>query len=115
MNHYYAERFRKDNPNFTVGHHYTRKDAGAMINVAGVAIMKTTDQQKDVEALISYLLKPVSQNYFAQKTYEYPLVAGINVSAKQIPLKELNPPNINLSNLSDLGTTLELLQQAGAL
>ncbi|CDN11193.1 Iron(III) ABC transporter, periplasmic-binding protein [Richelia intracellularis] len=86
-----------------------------MINVAGVAIMKTTDQQKDVEALISYLLKPVSQNYFAQKTYEYPLVAGVSASAKQIPLKQLNPPNINLSNLSDLGTTLELLQQAGAL
>ncbi len=115
VNHYYSERFKKDNPNFPVAHHYTRKDAGAMINVAGVAMMKTTDQRKDVEALISYLLKPVSQNYFAQKTYEYPLVSGISASAKQISLKELNPPKINLSNLSDLGKTLELLQQAGAL
>ena len=115
VNHYYLQRFKKDNPNFPVAHHYTQKDAGAMINVAGVAIMKTTDQKKDVEALISYLLKPVSQNYFAQKTREYPLAAGVSASAKQIPLKELNPPNINLSNLSDLGTTLELLQKSGAL
>ena len=115
VNHYYLQRFKKDNPNFPVAHHYTRKDPGAMINVAGVATMKTTDQKKDVEALINYLLKPVSQNYFAQKTREYPLTAGVSASAKQMPLKELNPPNINLSKLSDLEKTLELLQKSGAL
>lgn len=115
VNHYYLQRFKKDNPSFPVAHHYTQKDPGAMINVAGVAIMKTTDQKKDVEALISYLLKPVSQNYFSQKTREYPLAGGISASPKQIPLQELKPPKINLSSLSDLGKTLELLQQSGAL
>ncbi|CCH65726.1 hypothetical protein RINTHM_12660 [Richelia intracellularis HM01] len=50
-----------------------------------------------------------------KKTYEYPLALGAGTFAKQIPLEQLNPPSINLSNLSDLGTTLELLQQAGVL
>ena len=115
VNHYYLERFKENSPDFPVEHHYTRQCPGAMVNVAGVAIMKTTDQQKDVEALIYYLLKPASQDYFAQKTYEYPLALGAGTFAKQIPLEQLNPPSINLSNLSDLGTTLELLQQAGVL
>ncbi|MDJ0737451.1 MAG: iron ABC transporter substrate-binding protein [Nostocaceae cyanobacterium] len=115
VNNYYLYRFTKDNPNFPVANHYTQKDAGSMINVAGVAIMKTTDQKSDVEKLIGYLLNKNSQNYFAQTTNEYPLVGGIPTPSKQIPLNKLNPPRIDLTKLSDLETTLQLLQQAGVL
>ncbi|MHC0066095.1 iron ABC transporter substrate-binding protein [Nostoc sp. UIC 10890] len=115
VNNYYLYRFKKDNPNFPVAHHYTSKDAGSMINVAGVAITKTTDQKADVEALIDYLLKQSSQNYFAQETNEYPLVKGIPAPSKQVPISKLNPPNVNLTDLDDLPATLNLLQQAGVL
>lgn len=115
VNNYYLYRFKKDNPNFPVAHHYTSKDAGSMINVAGVAITKTTDQKADVEALIDYLLKQSSQNYFAQETNEYPLVKGISAPSKQVPISKLNPPNVNLTDLDDLPATLNLLQQAGVL
>jgi iron(III) transport system substrate-binding protein len=115
VNNYYLYRFKKDNPNFPVAHHYTSKDAGSMINVAGVAITKTTDQKADVEALIDYLLKQSSQNYFAQETNEYPLVKGIAAPSKQVPISKLNPPNVNLTDLDDLPATLNLLQQAGVL
>ncbi|MDM9584483.1 iron ABC transporter substrate-binding protein [Nostoc sp. GT001] len=115
VNNYYLYRFKKDNPNFPVAHHYTSKDAGSMINVAGVAITKTTDQKADVEALIDYLLKQSSQNYFAQETNEYPLVKGIPAPSKQIPISKLNPPNVNLTDLDDLPATLNLLQKAGVL
>lgn len=115
VNNYYLYRFKKDDPNFPVAHHYTSKDAGAMINVAGVAITNTTDQKADVEALIDYLLKQSSQNYFAQETNEYPLVKGIPAPSKQVPISKLNPPNVNLTDLDDLPATLNLLQQAGVL
>ena len=115
VNNYYLYRFKKDNPNFPVAHHYTREDAGAMVNVAGVAVLDTTDQQSDAEKLVTYLLTPDAQRYFAQETNEYPLVAGVSASQKQIPLSELNPPEIDLSNLSDLEGTISLLQEAGVL
>ncbi len=115
VNNYYLYRFKKDDPNFPVAHHYTSKDAGSMINVAGVAITNTTDQKADVEALIGYLLNQSSQNYFAKETNEYPLVKGIPAPSKQIPISKLNPPNVNLTDLDDLPTTLNLLQQAGVL
>jgi len=48
--------------------------------------------------------------------YEYPLVQGIAVSQKQIPLEQLKIPKIDLSKLSDLkGTLSTLLQEAGLL
>ncbi|MCC5614383.1 iron ABC transporter substrate-binding protein [Nostoc sp. CHAB 5836] len=115
VNNYYLYNLKKNDPNLPVANHYTIKDAGAMINVAGVAITKTTDQKADVEALIDYLLKPSSQNYFAQETNEYPLVKGIPAPSNQIPINKLNPPNLNLTDLDDLPGTLNLLKQAGVL
>lgn len=115
VNNYYLYRYNKTKPDFPVAHHYTRRDAGAMVNVAGVAVLKTTDQRKDAEAFVNYLLTPKAQNYFAEQTNEYPLVRGIKAPSKQIPLAQLNPPKINLTQLSDLSGTLRLLQQAGVL
>ncbi|WP_416233594.1 iron ABC transporter substrate-binding protein [Cronbergia sp. UHCC 0137] len=115
VNNYYLYRFTKDNPNFPVAHHYTNRDAGAMINVAGVAISKSTDQKTDAETFINYLLNQSSQTYFAKETNEYPLVQGIPAPSKQIPLNQLNVPRVNLTNLDDLPGTLNLLQQAGVL
>ncbi len=115
VNNYYLPNLKKTNSTLPVAAHYTNKDAGSMINIAGVAIMNSTKQKPEVEKFISYLLKPSSQNYFAQQTNEYPLVKGIPGPANQLPLNKLNPPNVNLTNLNDLPGTLELLQEAGVL
>ncbi|MCT7973808.1 iron ABC transporter substrate-binding protein [Laspinema olomoucense] len=115
VNNYYLSRFIKENPNFPVAHHYMAGDIGSMINVAGVAIMDTTDQKGDAEKFIDYLLTPESQQYFAQQTSEYPLLSGVEAPAKQIPISQINSPNIDLSNLADLAGTISLLEEAGLL
>lgn len=115
VNNYYLYKAQKDNPKIPVAHHYTRGDAGAMVNVAGVAVLNTTDQKSDADKFVAYLLNPKAQTYFAEETKEYPLVQGISASAKQIPLTQLKPPKIDLSNLSDLEGTLALLNEAGVL
>ena len=115
VNNYYLYRFTKVNPNFPVAHHYTRGDAGALINVAGLTVLNTTDQKSDAEKFVTYMLSPKAQNYLTQEFYEYPLVQGILASQKQIPLNELMVPKMDLSKLSDLKGTLSLLQEAGLL
>jgi len=115
VNNYYLYRFTKLNPNFPVAHHYTRGDAGALVNVAGLAVLNTTDQQSDAEKFVAYVLQPKAQKYLAEKFYEYPLVSGVPVSEKQTPLRQLQVPKIDPSRLSDLKGTLSLLQQAGLL
>lgn len=115
VNNYYLSRFKAENPNFPVAHHYTQDDAGSMINVAGVAIVNESDQGEAALALIEYLLSPESQAYFATETNEYPLVKGSPAPQDQIPLDQINAPPIDLSNLKDLEGTLALLKQSGAL
>ncbi len=114
-NNYYLGRFKKDNPRFPVGTHYTRRDAGSIVNIAGVSVLKTTDQRQDAEKLINYLLSPSSQAYFAQQTNEYPLAKGVAGPSGQIPLSQLTPPNLDLGQLADLQGTLRLMKQAGVL
>jgi iron(III) transport system substrate-binding protein len=115
VNNYYLGRFKAEDPNFPVAHHYTQGDAGSMINVAGVAIIDTTDQEEQAIALIEYLLSPDAQTFFAEETNEYPLAQGAPSPQDQVPLDQIQSPDIDLSNLEDLEGTLALLQQSGAL
>lgn len=115
VNNYYLYRFTKTNPNFPVAIHHTKGDAGALINVAGLAVLNTTDQKSDAEKFVAYMLRSEVQKYLTQQFYEYPLVKGIPVSQQQMPLDKLQSPQMDLSKLSDLKGTLALLQEAGLL
>ncbi|MEC4886963.1 MAG: iron ABC transporter substrate-binding protein [Scytonema sp. PMC 1070.18] len=116
VNNYYLYRFTKTDPNFPVAIHHTQGgDPGALINVAGLAVLNTTDQKSDAEKFVDYMLRPEVQKFLTEQFYEYPLVTGIPVSQKQIPLEKLQAPNLDLNKLSDLKGTLTLLQEAGLL
>ena len=114
VNNYYLHRFLVDDPNFPVAHHYTN-DIGSMINIAGISVLKSSKQHVLSEYFINYLLSEQSQLYFANKTFEYPLVIGVEVQGSQKPLNELNSPDIDLSKLEDLQNTIALLDKAEVL
>ncbi|HEY9643202.1 MAG TPA: iron ABC transporter substrate-binding protein, partial [Coleofasciculaceae cyanobacterium] len=113
VNHYYLERFKQENPNAPVAHHYTN-DVGSLVNVAGVAILNTARHPQLAEKFVTFLLSEDAQQYFSTKTYEYPLVAGTAVASSNLKaLDQIKNPSTDLSNLSDLDTTLKLLQSTG--
>lgn len=114
-NNYYLYRFLADDPNFPVAHHYTRGDAGSLINIAGVAILDTSRNAQDAQRFIQFLLTNNAQNFFARETKEYPLVEGIPAPERQLSIDQINPPRIDLAALADLQGTLVLLQRAGVL
>jgi iron(III) transport system substrate-binding protein len=115
VNNYYLAGFKKTNPNIPVAAHYTNRDVGSMINIAGVAIVDSSKQKAEAERFIAYLLRPNSQSFFARENGEYPLVKGVPGPAGQVALNQIGPRNINLTNLNDLPGTLDLLQKAGVL
>jgi iron(III) transport system substrate-binding protein len=116
VNHYYLLQFREEDPEITAENHYfTASDVGALVNVAGAGILDSSDQPELAQAFIRYLLSTTGQTYFATQTYEYPLVDGVDPIDGLIPLDELEPPDLNLSNLDDLDGTLELMREVGAL
>lgn len=117
VNHYYVYRFKAEfGVDFPVENHYLRaKDPGALINVAGIGILKSGKHRKAAEDLIEFLLSDSAQRYFAQNTYEYPLVAGIPAYPGLRPLDQIETPDIDLSSLGDLINTLKLLDEVGVL
>lgn len=115
VNNYYLGRFKSEDPDFPVAHHYTGDDVGSMINVAGVAIIDSTSQEQVAIALIDFLLTEESQAYFAENTNEYPLIQGAEPPQDQISIEQINPPTIDLSSLEDLEGTLTLLRDIGAI
>jgi iron(III) transport system substrate-binding protein len=117
INHYYLMRqLKEQGESFPVRNHFLDGgDPGALVNVAGAAILATSPNPTAAQAFVDFLLTDESQAYFATETSEYPLVAGVAADPALPPLADLESPDIDLSDLADLEGTLTLLQDAGAL
>lgn len=117
VNHYYLFRELKEQGETFGARNYFLKngDPGALINVAGAGVLKTSKNPVAAGNFVNFLLSPAAQQYFAEKTYEYPLVQGIEPSAALPALSEIQTPNLDLSKLDDLQGTLKLLEDVGIL
>lgn len=116
INHYYLHQRLAEDPDTTAANYFlTNGDPGALVNVAGAGILTTAPNPDGAEALVDYLLGTDAQAYFAAETYEYPLIDGVDPDPALPDLSEIGTPDIDLSELSDLEGTLELLQEVGIL
>ena len=117
VNHYYLyekaaeagglEKFKARN------HFFSAKDPGALVNVAGVGVLAGNADARS-QAFVDFLLGATAQNYFASKTYEYPLIPGVPIAAPGIPaLDPIQGPDVDLSQLDSLDATLAMLDQVG--
>ena len=116
VNHYYLFRFLAEDPDITASlHFFPDGDPGSLINIAGAAILQSSDQPELALKLVEYMLSDSAQTYFASQTYEYPLVASVDPSVDLPSLDEIESPEIDLSDLDDLQGTLEMIEDSGAL
>ncbi|MCL4298943.1 MAG: iron ABC transporter substrate-binding protein [Anaerolineae bacterium] len=117
VNHYYLFQFlAEEGEDFPVRNYHPRAgDVGAMVNVAGVGIVDTSDNKEAAEAFVRFLLRESSQQYFNTETNEYPLSAKLQLNPILVPLSEIQTPNVDLTKLEDLDGTLQLLQELGIL
>ena len=60
-----------------VNHYFDAGDIGALVNIAGLGILASSDQPAEAAAFVDFLLSPEAQEYFATTTYEYPLIEGV--------------------------------------
>jgi iron(III) transport system substrate-binding protein len=88
-------------------------DPGALVNVAGVGVLKASKHGPAAQKAVDYLLGADAQKYFADQTKEYPLIAGVATAPGLPALDSLKGPELDLSKLDSLEQTLELLQDVG--
>ncbi len=85
-------------------------DAGNLVNVAGISLLS------DNPAALTFarwLLSDAAQKYFLENTFEYSLTSDAPPSDSLPALSEIGGPEIDLTDLSSLNETLELLARAG--
>lgn len=117
-NHYYLLREKTKDAGFPVSQRFfAAGDVGNLVNVAGVGMLKAGKNPAAAENFISFLLSKKSQAYFAEQTYEYPVIAGVPQNALLAPLDTLTQvaPKFDLKALKDLKTTRDLLRKVGLL
>lgn len=116
INHYYLMQRLEEDPDAAAANYFlTDGDPGALVNVAGAGILNTSENDEAARELVEFLLSDQAQEYFASETKEYPLIEGVEPDAEMPPLDEIETPEIDLSDLSDLEGTLELLRDVGIL
>ena len=114
-NHYYIQRVIDGNPGASIGTAFTSGDAGAMFNVAGAAVVDTTDDESLANGFVRHLLSSEAQDYFATSTFEYPLIPDVEPVGDLPSIDELDVPDIDLTQLSELEPTVDLMRDVGAL
>ncbi|MBW5482970.1 iron ABC transporter substrate-binding protein [Streptomyces bambusae] len=118
LNHYYwYERVAEKGADKVKAkvHYLPGGDPGGLVNVAGVGILKGTDEKQAAYAqqAVDFLLSAEAQSYFAEETKEHPLVAGVKTAEGVPALETLQPPKIDLGKLDSLKETLAMLQEVG--
>ncbi|WP_256402859.1 extracellular solute-binding protein [Halorubrum salinum] len=112
-NHYYIQRVLDGNPNAPIATAFTEGDAGAMFNVAGAAVVDTASDADLAANFVRHLLSAEAQDYFARSTFEYPLIPEVEPIGDLPTIDELDVPDIDLAELSNLEPTIDLMRDAG--
>lgn len=117
VNNYYLFQFlRERGESFPVRNHMFRgDDIGNLINVAGVGIVDTSRNPAAAQRLVEFLLSPEAQRYFANQTFEYPLVREVSADPMLLPLAQIQTPRVDLNYLQALDATLRMLREVGLL
>lgn len=117
INHYYvAEVIAEEGDDYPVGvFEPPGGDPGALVNVAGAAVIEGSDHEDAAREFIAFLLSREGQEYFAEETKEYPLAAGVEAEPGLAPLNSIRQPDVDLSDLDDLQGTVDLLEKTGVL
>ena len=117
VNHYYLyQALEEQGQNFGArNYNFPNTDPGNLVIVAGAGILETAENPQAARSFIQYMLSEEAQQYFADETFEYPMIEGVQTAEGIGPLSEIQSPDVNLGDLGDLEGTLELLRETGVL
>ena len=88
---------------------------GSLLLVSGAGVLNTAANAENAQRFVDYLLSAEGQQYFADETFEYPVIDGVTLPASLPPLAELDAVavDISLTDLADVQGTQDLLIELG--
>jgi iron(III) transport system substrate-binding protein len=87
---------------------------GAIMNVAGVGVVKSTKHLDSAKLLVEFLVAQAGQKLFADLDKEYPLHQDVKADPALVDRKSFRAALVPLSKLAELREpTLTLIEQVG--
>ena len=117
VNHYYIYRHLATQPNAPIAALMPDQQEGGMgaiMNVAGVGIVKSTKHLDSAKLLVEFLVAQAGQKLFADLDKEYPLHPDVKADPALVERKSFRAAQVPLTKLAELREpTLTLIEQVG--
>jgi len=96
-------------------HHFPPGNAGALVNVSGAAVLKSSRHPTEAQRFLAFLVSRPVQEMLGKNDvdFEYPLAEGVAANPILKPFSELRPPEISMATLGDDSLAARLLREAG--
>lgn len=113
-NHYYLLRALQDDPDAPAANHFFGDDVGSVEIVSTASILAGAQHSAQAQQLIDYLLTDETQRYFADETFEYPVVAGVPPASTVPELAAEQVMRVDFDALgSEFASTVTMIRDAG--
>jgi iron(III) transport system substrate-binding protein len=117
VNHYYVYRHLAAQPTAPIAAFMPDQQdggMGAIMNVAGVGIVKSTKRLESAKLLVEFLVAQAGQKLFADLDKEYPLHPDVKADPALVDRKSFRAAQVPLTRLAELREpTLTLIEQVG--
>lgn len=117
VNHYYIYRHLAMQPTAPIAAFMPDQQEGGMgaiMNVAGVGIVKSTKHLESAKLLVEFLVAQAGQKLFADLDKEYPLHPEVKADPALVERKSFRAAQVPLTRLAELREpTLTLIEQVG--
>lgn len=118
INHYYWYRLQEERGEGNLRSKLWFTEAGdpaSIVNVTGAGVLSSAQLDQDAFDFVRFLISTTAQQYFVDTTSEYPLLPGVDAPEGLPALETLVNPNLDLSDLSSLSQSQDLLTRYGLL
>jgi len=117
VNHYYVYRHLATQPDAPIAvlmPDQQEGGMGAIMNVAGVGVIKSTKHLDSAKLLVEFLVAQAGQKLFAELDKEYPLHQDVKADPALVERKSFRAALVPLTKLAELREpTLTLIEQVG--
>ena len=117
VNHYYVNRHLAKSPSAPIAVFMPDQQEGGMgaiMNVAGIGITKSTKHLENAKLLVEFLVAQAGQKLFADLDKEYPLHPEVKADPALIDRKTFRAAQVPLTKLAELREpTLTLIEEVG--
>jgi len=117
VNHYYVYRHLATQPTAPLAVLVPDQQEGAMgaiMNVAGIGVLKHTPRVEQAKLLVEFLVAQAGQKMFADLDKEYPLHPEVQADPALVERKSFRAAMVPLAKLAELrAPTLRLIEQVG--